>query len=393
MVILYHHRTMGRGAEGLHIASIAKAFQSLGHRVIMLSPPGIDPLKVIGENPLDKTCEKTKGVNTLWKNVSKYAPQIIFEVLEILYNVSAVFRMKRIIENNNIDFIYERNAFFLFAGAFLSNRFNIPFIIETNEVVGVKRARKLTMKRLAKWIEKKTFERASAIFTVSSYLEGMIRDVVSRNAKVYLTPNAVDPSLFSIKTKRDEIRERYNLSGKIVLGFAGWFDWWDRLDLLVEVQKDIEDIGYHNVKTMLIGDGPIVNDLKKQIQMLNIQDNIILTGAVERKKIIDYLDALDIGIIAHSNEFGSPVVLFEMMALGKLIIAPSVKPINDVIIHGENGLIFPALDKKALIDKVLLVLENPKLGRTIGENARKSVFEKYTWINNAKTILRSSNEN
>ncbi len=393
MVILYHHRTMGRGAEGLHIASIVKAFQSLGHRVIILSPPGIDPLKVIGENPLDKTCEKTKGFNTLWKSISKYAPQIIFEVLEILYNISAVFRMKKIIEHNHIDFIYERNAFFLFAGAFLSNRNNIPFIIEANEVVGVKRARRLTMKRLAKWIEKKTFERASAIFTVSSYLEDMIRDIVSRNVKVYLAPNAVEPSLFSVKTKREEIRRKYNLSGNVVLGFAGWFDWWDRLDLLIQVQKDIEDIGYHNVKTMLIGDGPIVNDLEKQIQMLKVQDKVILTRAIERKKVIDYLDALDIGIIAHTNEFGSPVVLFEMMALGKPIIAPSVKPINDVIIHGENGLIFPVLNKKALIDSVLLVLANPKRGKTIGENARKSVFEKHTWINNAKTIIKSSNEN
>ena len=51
MTILYHFRTRGTGAEGVHIAGIANAFEELGHRVVFSSPLGRDPRATAGENP------------------------------------------------------------------------------------------------------------------------------------------------------------------------------------------------------------------------------------------------------------------------------------------------------------------------------------------------------
>ena len=53
--ILYHHRTQGRGAEGVHITSIVKALNELGHNVKVLSPAGVDPMKSAGNAPVDKS--------------------------------------------------------------------------------------------------------------------------------------------------------------------------------------------------------------------------------------------------------------------------------------------------------------------------------------------------
>jgi len=49
--ILYHHRTQGRGAEGLHIASIVRSLRSFGHEVKVLGPPGVDALATAGDAP------------------------------------------------------------------------------------------------------------------------------------------------------------------------------------------------------------------------------------------------------------------------------------------------------------------------------------------------------
>jgi len=37
MRILYHHRTLGDGAEGIHIAEMVNAFRKLGHEVQVVS--------------------------------------------------------------------------------------------------------------------------------------------------------------------------------------------------------------------------------------------------------------------------------------------------------------------------------------------------------------------
>jgi hypothetical protein len=54
MDILYHHRTQGTGAEGVHIAYIIKGFRDLGFDVHVVSPNGADPVKTAGSNPYTK---------------------------------------------------------------------------------------------------------------------------------------------------------------------------------------------------------------------------------------------------------------------------------------------------------------------------------------------------
>lgn len=381
---------MGRGAEGAHIAHIVKAFESLGHTVLVLSPPGVDPLAMVGAKPLDKTDEKTKGLSNLWKLVSRHAPQLFFEFLEVGYNFLAIPLIIKAIRQNNIDFVYERNAFFLFAGAYSSKRCRIPLIIEVNEAVGVKRARKLILVKLARLCERYTLGNAKIAFTVSSYLSKMLLKNSPPETRIKVLPNAIDPLRFSQPTNREKIREIYSISDKIVIGFAGWFDWWDRLDLLIDLQKELVEQGYDNVVTMLIGHGDIADELKKQINNKGILEKVIMTGAVEKQDVLDYIDALDIGILAHSNEFGSPMVLFEMMALGKCVVAPDLAPITDIIIDGKNGLLFPQLNTDILKLKIILLLEDKHHRDLIGNTAKNMVFENNTWLKNAQTILQAS---
>ncbi len=388
MHVLYHHRTQGRGAEGLHVAKVVEAFQRLGHRVTIVSPPGIKPDAEHTRAPLDKAYEQTKGIRTLWKIVSKRAPQVLFEILEIVYNLYAIGAIRNVASHGDIDFIYERSAYFLFAGAMMSKFFDIPLIVEANEVVGIKRARPLVLKGLARKLEAYTFKRASVIFTVSSYLKDKIRDILQSESKMMcVTPNAIDPEEFRRPTKRDVIRRKYNLANRTVLGFAGWFDWWDRLDLLVSAIKELVDGGHQNVCAMIVGDGYRIAEVKALAVNLGIKDRVIFTGPIERNEIIDYLDAIDVGVIAHSNEFGSPVVLFEMMALGKIIVAPRLRPITDVIKNRMNGMLFEPLDLSSLTETLENVLLNFEESKEIGRRAREIALSKFTWHNNAKRIL------
>ena len=48
MKILYHHRTLGDGAEGIHVAAIVKAFQDLGHEVRVTALIGEQTNKMSG---------------------------------------------------------------------------------------------------------------------------------------------------------------------------------------------------------------------------------------------------------------------------------------------------------------------------------------------------------
>ena len=121
--ILYHHRTQGRGAEGVHITSIVNALESIGHNVTVLSPPGVDPLSNAGNAPVDKSKVKTKGVNSIWKIISKYFPNFLFEIIEVLYNIPASYRLEKELSSVKYDIIYERYAFYMLAGAIKAKKY------------------------------------------------------------------------------------------------------------------------------------------------------------------------------------------------------------------------------------------------------------------------------
>ena len=80
MNILYHHRTQGSGVEGVHIRGMVEAFRRLRHKVIVVSPPGVEPFA----NPT-ANYRPSKLVHA-WKWFAKNAPEIVFELSELLYN-------------------------------------------------------------------------------------------------------------------------------------------------------------------------------------------------------------------------------------------------------------------------------------------------------------------
>ena len=96
MNILYHFRTQGTGAEGVHIAGIANAFERLGHRVIFSSPTGIDPRTTAGANPF---AEKKR--RSFLARLAAHAPAFVFELLEIAYNAAAYVRNRAALTREN----------------------------------------------------------------------------------------------------------------------------------------------------------------------------------------------------------------------------------------------------------------------------------------------------
>ena len=296
--------------------------------------------------------------------------------------------LEKELKTGNYDLVYERYAFFLVAGAIKSKKYNIPFVLEANEVSGIQdRARKQTFKKLCDKFERFLFQRCDSIHTVSSYLRNMIMEQGVSAEKIEVTPNAIDPNKFSGNHKSVELVKKYQLENEVVLGFAGWFDDWDRLDLLLDVFNDIKQVK-DNVKLLLVGDGAVLDPLRIKIKEFKLEEDVILTGAVTRDQVQDYISLLDIAVITHSNEFGSPVVMFEFMGLKIPIVAPDLLPITDVLTDGINGEIFDVLNMEQLKGKLLNLIDDESLRTKLADNAYAQLMAKHTWKNNAQAIVQ-----
>lgn len=385
MRFVYHHRTQGRGAEGTHIAEIVRGLRQAGHEVLLLSPPGVDPLRTAGSGPVDKAATQERGIHRLWKAISRRAPQAVFELLELGYNLHALPRLLLALRRAPGAVLYERYAFFLCAGVLAARLLGRKVILEVNEVAGIPRARPQRLTGLCRSIERWVFSRADAVLPVSSFLAaGAIRQG-ARPEAVRVVPNAVRAAWLAGEPDPARVRAARGLDGATVMGFVGWFDAWDRLELLVRALRDLAT-AHPDLRLMLVGDGPARAELARLAREWSLEQRVILTGPVAREAVPDHIAAMDICVLPDSNVFGSPIVLFEFMGLGRTVIAPDRPPIRDVLQDGSNGCIVPAGDLAALEAAISRLAGDPALRARLGGEARRCVETRHTWDRNAGVV-------
>jgi len=381
--ILYHHRTQGTGAEGVHIVNIIKGFRKSGHRVYVISPPGVDAEKTAGDSPYKK---KSGFVRKFFDFLSRHLPQFLFEILEITYNLKAGGRLNKILKNNQIHFIYERYAFFLFAGVRLAKKFNVPIIVEVNEVVGEKRVRRQHFTAFAKRIEKFVFQNADAIVVVSDFLKKKIMEYGISGNKIFVMPNAVDEGLFIPRLGANKIKESYAIkSGAVIIGFIGWFVKWHNIELLLEAFSDAAKKS--QALLFLVGDGALKNRFEEIARNMHIEDKVFFPGSIPYENIPDYIDLMDICVIPDSNEYRSPIKLFEYMSMGKAVVAPRYAPIESIVEDGGDAILFEKGNKESLKTALDLLIENPARRKALGGKAREKILKNYTWLGNAERVM------
>ena len=352
-----------------------------------MSPPGVDPLQAAGTTPIDKGHVTVSGIHRLWKWISRHSPDLLFELIELAYNIYLPQRLVPLFRRNPKAYYYERYAFFMLAGVWIAKWMGHVVILEVNEVAGVHRARHQVLVPLSKWIERIVFQKADVIATVSSFLR---QEIIRRGGvadQVHVLPNAVDPGVFEAAAGRGkDIRRELKLENTIVAGFVGWFDRWDRLDVLVEVAQELRG-SWPQLRVLLVGGGPVELELKEEVRREHLEKIVILTGPVPRAQVPSYIDAMDICVLPDSNMFGSPLVLFEFMAMGKAVIAPDLLPIRDVLSQDVTGILIEPKNRQALHGALVRLLENPTLRLSLGAQAKHKVFIQHTWLANAAKVV------
>ena len=384
MRVLYHFRTRGTGPEGVHIAGMVGGFRRIGHEVELLSPTGVDPCATAGDDPFAGSGGQGGG---LWQKVAANVPQALFEAMELGYNAWAAPRLLKRALRNPPDFIYERHAFFNVAGALASILSGVPLVLEVNELPGHSRVRGQLLSALAGALDRLNFRAADAVLTVSPFLQREVQRRTSRREKVYVVPNAVDEAKFGSAVDHAGARKKLGVADRPTVGFVGWFVPWHRLDLLVAAAAGLAE-RIPDLALVLVGDGPLRGALEQQARELGRPDLLVMPGPVPHTQVAEAIDAFDVAVIPHSNEYRSPIKAFEYLSRGRAVVAVDTEPMREVVRHRETGWLFEPEDQDGMARGLEAFLQDRELRDRVGASGRELVLGSYTWADHARRVAK-----
>lgn len=147
------------------------------------------------------------------------------------------------------------------------------------------------------------------------------------------------------KTQRD----KYGINDDCyVIGHVGRFSQEKNHRFLIEIFKEVNK-QIPNSKLLLVGDGELMDEIKKAVKELFVDNNVIFTGNVDT--VQNYYQMMDCFSLPSSYE-GFSLVTLEAQAAGLPCVISAGVP-EDVVI-GENVVRIELSDRQAWKDKVVL---------------------------------------
>jgi glycosyltransferase involved in cell wall biosynthesis len=368
--ILYHHRTLADGAEGVHIAAMVEAFRTLGHEV-----------RVIGV-AADGAASSGSSVAA---RVKRSLPRPLLELATLAVNAPEYAATLGEIRRFQPDLLYKRHGRFDIAALAAARRRGVPAVLEVNCLFSQPPYvdfEPMTFQRVATDIERRALRRSSLVVTVSSPLARLARSLAGVDALV--VPNGADVRRFDPRAADPErVRGRYGLADRTVVGWVGVLRDWHGLELLLDSVARLPD-----VHLLVVGDGPGRDALDRQARSAGIADRVTVTGRIAHEEMPHFIAAMDIAVVADERTgVASPMKLLEYMAMGTAVIAPAMDNIRDIVIDRVNGLLFEAGNREALLASIRELRDDRALRATLGANARASVERDRTWTAVAARIL------
>lgn len=277
--------------------------------------------------------------------------------------------------------------------AYIARKKKVPYIIRPCGMLdyyGVYHTRWKSFKKLLYFnvLERNNLDRASAVHFTS--LEELNRAKhLNIKAPPLILPLGIEKNEFLALPPKGGFRNMYPfLKGKKIILFLGRIHYIKGLEILIDAYKNVSD-KTDEVFLIIAGhdNEGYKNVLKNKINALNLSDKVFFTGLVKDKQKIEILTDSDIFCLPSFQEnFG--IAVAEAMAAGLPVVISDQVNIHSEISDANAGIVTKC-DSDEVANAILKIINNDTLKKEMGVNARKLVFDKFSWDKIAEKMIEN----
>ncbi|MGQ9565053.1 MAG: glycosyltransferase family 4 protein [Candidatus Bathyarchaeales archaeon] len=215
-------------------------------------------------------------------------------------------------------------------------------------------------------LHKKTIQKTDQLITITRQTKKLYQNT---HKPITVIPLGVDLNTFKAATKSNNPTSEILYMGSLY-PLKGVDDLIKAFSIVVKQHPQ--------AKLRIIGTGPQEKPLKRLATKLKLNTKVTFQNFVPHTHIAQYYQNCTIFCFpSHGEPFGKTII--EAMACSKPVIATNVGGATEIIENNKTGILTPPAQPKTLAAAIIHLLDDPKKTRTIGENARKTAEQNYSW--------------
>ena len=388
----------GKGAA-VHVRAMAHAFRAAGHTVVVAAGQTVKSLwqtpapldvPVLHVPPTPEIVHVSSRLRAFSAAVG--APSTAAgEVRRTLYNQELLVQLRQRFEHDPPDVVYERASLFGIAGLTFAREMGVPHLLELNAPLVDEQQRYRqggALRELADTSEAWLLAGTDAVLAVSAPLADHVVARGVDRARVHVVANGVDTARFRPGSD-DGVRGRYGLGAGPVLGFVGGLRPWHGVETVPRAIAALT-ARHPGVQALIVGDGPLAAEIRREVARLGLDGRVTLTGAVPHDEVPAHIRACDVALApypaASHTFYFSPLKVYEYMACGVPVVGARLGQLADVVEDGVTGRLYPAGDTDALVEACHDLLARPAEARRMGARAAEVIATHHTWGHNARRV-------
>ena len=213
--------------------------------------------------------------------------------------------------------------------------------------------------------------------------------------RVLVAPDGIRAARFAETPSKEAARAALGLpQDAFIVGYVGRLHTMNMSKGVDDLIRALAGLPEHPLHLLLVG-GPddMAATLRQQWIAAGLPaERFHSLGHVPAAEVPRALAAFDAAALPlpwteHFAYYASPIKLFEYMASGRPIVATNLPSTAEIVQDGDTALLVPPSDPPTLAAALARLHGDPALCARLGGNARRLVFERYTWEARAWAIL------
>ena len=292
---------------------------------------------------------------------------------------AAVFKLRKIIRQESIDIIHAQTRVTQVMGALLSHTAPAAYCSTCHGFFKPRWSRKI----FPCW--------GKAVIAISPAVrEHLRRDLLVPEDRIALIRNGLNLEEFPLRSREEKhaSRREWRLPDGPLLGIVARLSDVKGHSVLIDAMPAVL-ARFPAVRLLIVGEGKTAAGLKKQVETLGLEPQVIFMPVVNRTA--DILPLLDIFVLPSLQE-GLGLSAMEAQAAGLPVIASRVGGLPSLIEDGRTGRLVEPRDSAQLAGAIIDLLEHPQDALAMGQRARAFIEREYSALRMARETLKMYNQ-